>query len=231
MDGAATEQSESQQEETLTLESKDSLDQGEGFYEQPPFNKLVEEARDSFGIEGGVFAHLLTNFSKDLQAPNRQSVYEKYNSMPTLLRAKRQVSEFFKSRSPGDIRKVYGEDVDKETLFNAATEVASKLGEFPYWSEYISYKFDINYYDKKGEFKTEQMSKSPYENNPTPTYAKWVSDKLAREKRIVTAGIEEVFPQDFSDQSNMRADIGPAQAKRIRRYKILKASGLNLGKK
>lgn len=86
-------------------------------------------------------------------------------------------------------------NIDKNLLHpELILEEASKLSEFPEIRTYVTdYEFTHRYDNEQG-----------YNAVPTPSYAKWASDKIMREKRLISAEIRSLI---FGETDSLQTKI------------------------
>lgn len=134
------------------------------------------------------------------------------------------VYEIIGGRLGKDLLHNFGSRKRKAELRELSAEIAGELNEYPYWSDYLT-QFDRDFYNGDGSYRAQRSNKAFV---PTESYAKWTTDKLARESKLKTAGIEEIFPQDFPNNSrDILGALAQGHEKREnRRWRILKAAEL-----
>ncbi|OGE28342.1 hypothetical protein A2867_05020 [Candidatus Daviesbacteria bacterium RIFCSPHIGHO2_01_FULL_40_11] len=166
------------------LEAPEKLLPGQNFYDQPPFG-VLEEVACKAGLESGNLRVLFTASARLAGGflIERQSVNPKYDK------------NFFVSiyREKLKTRRL---DPEKVGAYHAAIrEVNYQLSEFPDIGEYVRINLDKGLYLLDGSWNPRvSLGGLPI----TPSYAKWVTERIARQSRMrqvgVLKGIEEIFP-------------------------------------
>lgn len=190
----------------IELEASEQLQPGQNFYDQPPFDGVLLQFTEGTNIDISHVRNLLTRLAKGhfFGTDTKRAVIDRFYGEWKNLRQSKLGKEI-----PNDQMYTYSK---------ALTSIVAGLSEYPYVGEYIYAAFQPGQYRIDGSW---VQLKSHW---PTPTsYAKWASEKLEREKRLVSYGIEEVFPKDFGQEESVVPTGGNPQA---RRWRILKASEL-----
>lgn len=114
---------------------------------------------------------------------------------------------------------------DAKPFASALETMRTYLAQYPYYREYVTtqlghtdYRHDGTAIERKGHY-----------FDQTPTYARWVTDRLRREGRAPLVGIEEIFPQDLKGETvrgALNRIAGGKGRQRNMRWRILKASEL-----
>lgn len=197
----------------IEMEAPEQLQPGQNFYAQPPFEDL-------FRVTGG---------SLDAEKLGRCLTYLICRTTPLLYTRKLSERHHSISVNPWWLKDTYRYYVKRygfdSSQFESYREVTLKIGEqllddYPYSWQYIRSRLNAqDVYLSDGTLNPRYKS-----TIDTPTYAKWVTEKLRREKNQVLKGIEEVFPQDFGQTEQIVPNMG--ESRQTRKWRILKASNL-----
>lgn len=110
--------------------------------------------------------------------------------------------------------------------FRAFINVLDALKDYPYIEGYVQSRFNIGLYANDGSWYM-RGSGTPSADSMPDSYAKWLPEKIAREKRLgnqVLLGIDQVFPQDFGLSKTGLPEGGSGRIRR--RFIILRAAEL-----
>lgn len=180
----------------IQIEAPERLEVGQNLYDQEPFLSLVKSIAQS---TGQTLSKLHTAIS----------LIAKVHSMDpklqtTLLLRKAHVS----------VRS------DSNILWDSQIKILETLQMYPYLSEYIVQQRQNELYANNGKFLKHHHGKG---EPPALSYANWVTQKLEREKLLVSVGIEEIFPKDVSHPVTSQPNVTGLRPAN-RRYAILKAA-------
>jgi hypothetical protein len=201
----------------LTVDAPDYLEFGQNLYDQEPFSLVIADIQGQTGIQEGVFRNAVGRVITDqlekarkLAEENRDYVEENADIPIQELIANynlyRVIPINMRQRMEGIFKKGIG-----------------KLLEYPHIVDYVGERVNQGYYNKTGVFKS-SYNKQLYSINPTKSYPKWLSDRLAREKRIMSLEVRSLV---FEDTAGPRVKIEESGHKPgWKRWAIIKASEL-----
>ena len=206
-------------EKFFTLEAPPQLTEGQGFYDQPPFNPIVGNASEQSGIPQSNLQVALTQFgrSRDWQelrdmTPQKQVEYARTSGTYTF-----SYSTFMYTCG---LRAA-----QKQPFQAAATDMIVRLADYPYWMEYIRTQYVSHLYKADGTYHPRQTN-----DIPPLSYAQWASEQLEADANIKKIAAElvaqQAFPQQFGEKTVDDVARATGEKKGNRRYVILKASEL-----
>lgn len=207
-------------ENFLEMDGSEQLIPGQNFYDQQPFNEIHTSVSNELNISIDKLRFISTQCSRIMYAANSNAskedtlewnLYQKY-------RRSQKLSDTFKSMLYTLKKRYRLKSTESENYRDAIIKTATLMGKYPYLDEYLIQR-DKKYYNNDGTFKEGRYGGKFY---LPESYAFWVSKKISTAKNQVSAGIEEVFPQDFGKSETTLP--GKSKKRETRRWKILKAS-------
>lgn len=207
---------EPQTQQFIDLDAPSELEEGQNFFDQPPFNILSEEVATRFPVQAETLRRTIPRTARESwRLAQPQGNPWDYESIARTIR----VREFIEGLQYSTKMR----DIDFEVFREALLTFYGQLNEFPYWAEYVRFKRDPGIYKTDGTY-------APRNPNmvyvPAPSYARFASERLEREPNLRLGGIELIFPD--TQQEQIRAVNAPALGKgrEWRYWRLMKASEL-----
>lgn len=179
----------------IQIEAPERLEVEQNLYDQEPFLSLVKSISQS---TGQTLSKLHTAISRI--------------AGPHSMNPKLQTTEL--------LRKVAFVSPESNIFWDSRVKILEILQMYPYLSEYIVQQRQNQLYANNGKFLKQHHGKG---EPPALSYANWVTQKLKREKLLVSVGIEEIFPKDVGYPVTSQPNITGSRPTN-RRYAILKAA-------
>ena len=196
------ERREGNQPQYIQIEGPVTLEAGQNFYDQPPFNVILPKVAKRHGVDQTILQTGLTQIGKQLAR--------------ALPEEKKKIAASF--RMDGTLGGVQG-------TRPAVIETVKAMDVFPQWDSYVSEEMMKNMYKKDGTFSRQSQSK---DESKTPSYGAWYEKKMARNARFQSAAVRSVlidtFPQDLQQRSVHDAIASTGVKPPRKRWQILKAS-------
>ncbi len=199
---------ESSNQPFIEIEGPVFLAEGQNFYEQQPFDQILQDVSRQHGVDIAKLRRFLTQMAKQVNS---------YSLLPQ--RHDEIILDVLYIENVRKHLEMLGLPREEGQL--ATRDLNGKLLVFPYWDQYIATQLSSATHNSDGIYNLKGNRYVPVE-----TYAKYASDKLRREKQLRVLGIDEVFPQDFSQESPLGASVPSGSLGTNRKWRILKASEL-----
>src|SRR5581483_2319533 len=178
------ENSEVSKQDSLEISGPPALLEGQNFFEQEPFAKIVQNEAVSSGISPQILRYVIRRMGLSFSGETGEATLAHLRSIgPDLLHLSewRRVNgivsiaiDLMNNRHIADVP-------DPQSLNKSANSMFNSLIQYPYWASYINSEQTTAFYRPDGEyFKQKNQNKNHY---PIPTYVEWLSRKLARMKR------------------------------------------------
>ena len=165
--------------ESIVIEGPAFLEEGESFYNQPPFKDIVAGAiKDGNAQDLNVFS-ILTSLGQRFQNPTGES------ESPDVYKARRE--KFIKAKIARSTP-----DEEQEDTGRAIAQVLQTLEIFPNWIEYLQQKFDKGRYDFNGK-PLEEGRKTSKNTTRIPSYGQWFTQRQIRGGRVQSAALGEII--------------------------------------
>lgn len=165
----------------IKLEAPAYLEDEQNLYDQPPFSETLSVLSAEFGLDISGLRGCLSRLSK---------------VMDRRFPGTRAPEMVYLAAAPEPFRK-------------AILRLEEILQDCPYWFDYLGYIGSISAYKSDGS-RFVNPNKHGQVQLPVESYTNWVHKKLELEGKIKAVGIEEIFPQDFADQSPVAYRLGKA---------------------
>lgn len=203
------------------LVAPDYLEEGQNFYNQPPFDFTFTDIGSNYGLSTENMRAAMTCFVRRLNGGSArllESTNQPVNPEDFSLRVKELLS------SKGELTIIMSKtDVkteNREGLKTAIQGVNERLKSFPLWYSYVATQLLENgAYRENGEYNVPNRQKSFV---PTSGYASWINRITQSNKSSVLHGISEVLPKDASTPVTVPAGHKPGW----RSLAIRRAAGL-----
>ena len=213
------ERREGNQPQYLQIEGPVSLEAGQNFYGQPPFNVIFASVAKRYEVDQSA---LQSNITK-IAMKTSQVLPEEKSKLLQNIKEKTTYEHLRKSTSNGKVYEYTSTATDSE--MQALNAVVTALEMFPQWDTYISEKMVKQMYKKDGTFSRQSQSK---DQSRTPSYGAWYEKKMARNARFQSAAVRSVLidtvPQDLQQRSVHDAIASTGVKPPRKRWQILKAS-------
>lgn len=212
------------QAQYIELESPESLARGQDFYDQPPFNDVLQVVSNSSNLPEEVIGYILTRLAKQY----RDRSFNAGSPIKDSQELSRKMREY--DIHVDDIQAIRGSirrlrsmraKLPLKDALQAIQQLGIQLEQFPLWAEYVDANLASGIYRSDGTFYQNCLAKSFAES-----YASWITHRLQREGILVTYGIHEIFPQDFAAEIPTDVPVDRGSSRENRRWRILKASEL-----
>lgn len=192
------------------------LERGQNFYTQPPFDDAISGRTHRPDLYAPAYRVGLTRLAKFLERiRDGQDDMEADNPIVPLDQALGYIYSSMReigTDRAGAFRRRLGTLPDKTSFTRSMLDLYRALGEFPWWDSYIVSQLQVGIYRANGDFGTNNAYAR--EQLPSPTYANWITEKLPRQRRLISYGVGDVFPE------------GLPTGRRVRKWHILKTAEL-----
>lgn len=204
----------------IEIEAPEYLEEGQNFYDQPPFNQVLGKVSTQSPLELAKLRTILTSAARKIPL-----LFEEVPKTPVEESANWEKSirhnHSLKRGLRNHLRELGLKSQEEiEQYFDALIHLAIDLRDYPFWHDYISnqsqdYLLDGTPFPSKRGFgvKVKVFPKS---------YASWVAQKAAAAEMAVLKGIDEIFPQDIGGEIVAIPQRGERQE--TKRWRILKAA-------
>jgi hypothetical protein len=216
----------------IEIEAPLALEEGQNFYDQEPFSKVVQQYSPNLGYFAGegtkiIITNIVSNFFKEYSDKSPDQITKSLGTMgfteSTVDNIRKSMYHYIAHAHRKLPRAERPAPSDVDTLSNAWYPIFKALAPFPHWIDYVAAKRDTAFYKPNGDY---QIS-SPWKYRPTPTYAAWLSDRVKRRGNMRLWGIQEVFPEQ--EAIDTVRELGKSGASR--RWRILSASDITQEKR
>lgn len=187
------------------------LEPGKNFYEQPPFENILENVSGKTSVnveELRRLLHILTS----------NTSFKEFKTSQELTQAMR--IGFVGARSEVLAEK---ERANRTAYDEGVKEMGEQLLEYPYWMEYIKLNRS-EFYLPDGSPRPEGQRSTFISSITALSYGKWAEDRMARDYRFNLRDLEEVLPQGFETQPNLPSAPKSSQVRKA--YRVIKATEL-----
>lgn len=188
--------SEPQQNSLFEFDAPEVIEEGMNFYDQPPFTQLTSKIYEELDIPAEAIRGILSTACKsnDVRLMTDEEVMTKLHSafsndtyaMYHGSSLRYRISKYIPAERSNDKNIVYRQ------LYTILREVDNV---YPFWAEYISSKKMPQFYKPDGTYIPPTKTGKYYDFTPIPSYAKWVTQKLEREKKLKLSGLEDLLPR------------------------------------
>jgi hypothetical protein len=213
------ERREGMQPQYIQIEGPVSLEAGQNFYDQPPFNIVLSKVAERYDVDQSA---LQAKVTKHAMKTSQASPEEKSKLLQDI-KAKVTYEHLRKSTANGKVYEYRSTKTDKE--LHSLNDAVLALEMFPQWDTYISEKMLKHMYKKDGSFSQVTHSK---DQSKTPSYGSWFENRMARNARLQKVAVRSVlidtFPQDLQQKSVSDAIASTGVKPPRKRWQILKAS-------
>lgn len=197
----------------------------QNLYNQPPYQalpRIAQEAGISLSKLRGEHVRAADQLEQDLSA--KKGIYLTLLSPDQIRSATLQHPHLAKD----SFRRwsLYKPEINLPVV----ADVLSELATAPLWYAYLA-AYQEKDFGLPGELKYRQdgqirfQNRKYYDEEPTPTYPRWLSQEIVRreraadfDRRKVVLGVEEIFPQDFAGEAKLHPQV--EQAVGMRRWRI-----------
>ena len=192
-----TQENGSPEGKVIELEASPVLSRKQNLYDQEPFASIVKEVAGISGKSPKKIHEAISRFAKIQAQLNLDNVDPQVNL---------DASTFWLATN----------------IEHILVKSFEKLRNYPYWSEYVENCRQNRRYSRDGEPIVDSW---PKKGDDILSYANWVTQRLAGDNRLMSVGIEDVFPQGMAGTiDSIAAGKNPAN----RKWRILKATGLKI---
>ncbi|OGD88112.1 hypothetical protein A2870_01115 [Candidatus Curtissbacteria bacterium RIFCSPHIGHO2_01_FULL_41_11] len=176
-----SEQNEAQNGTAENPANPNRLGENQNFLEQPPLNRIIRNVSQKTGLSPQIVRRLLGYLARKegMGTPAKEATANLQDPASINLQAFVRLNKLSKSWA---------------AVRASAKELGTALGNVPFWNEYISSQMEVTKYSHSGE-RIDTKRVSATEIFPE-LYIKWVAEKLQRQGKLVTEGINEIFQQD-----------------------------------
>lgn len=177
---------ETPQPNIIKLEAPEYLEPEQNFYQQPPFNEILEDAALQTGIQIEALRRALTSTSRHDIIP--------YFSAPSI--SSQDLSREMQAEHNPSLRRILDNIMreargPKRDKYKQALKIIGKgLEEHLDWNEYIVTQ-SKDAYNNDGSRK---LGSSPFSRIYPQTYARWVKNRINRAQLAQLQGIQDSSP-------------------------------------
>lgn len=191
------------------------------FYDQSPFEPLFSDLAQTTGADLIILKRVVTRIA-------RKYAVSVVPSQEGQLETRLAYLSTYMSAEPSiiyDIRSVLRNNKSLFSLSGNYTEALKQIGndlsEFPFWLTYIKVNLSLGDLGNDGSKKGLPAILKSF---LPPSYASWVTKRLASVENAWLLGLEEVVPARFPEDLIQPSDVRTDRTRGHQRWAILKAS-------